>query len=76
MGKSINFGTHLVEGQKAINLAKCYSKIAKVLVKKIGMASPYFGMPMNALRKWSFRPIETKEKSLYCFPELVNKFNP
>ena len=37
MGKPINFGTHLVGFQKVAHLTKCYSEIAKVLVKKICM---------------------------------------
>ena len=37
MGKPINFGTHLVEAKKTAHLAKNYSKLAKVLVKKFGM---------------------------------------
>jgi len=37
MGKYKNFGARLVEIQKVTHLTKCYSKIAKVWLKKIGM---------------------------------------
>jgi len=42
MGKYKNFGARLVEIQKVTHLTKCYSKIAKVWVKKIGMPTFWY----------------------------------
>jgi hypothetical protein len=43
VGKPINFGTFGLKARKVAHIIKCYSKLAKVLVKKIGV--PTFGMP-------------------------------